>query len=384
MADPSLPYRLRLPGPTAVPERVRNAQASLIVNHRGPEFAEAATEIAQGLQQIIGTKNEILLFAASGTGMMEASLVNVLGPNDKVLILSNGQFAERFTAIAGGVGLQADTIDIPWGEDVEIDELTARLGAADYKAVVAIHNESSTGTVADLTKIGAAVRDTPALLIVDSVSGLGGIEMKQDEWGVDVLLSASQKALMCPPGLGIASVSNKAWKVIEQDAGRVRFYWDFRTARDWAAKGQTNFTPPVSLVWALREALRMIFEEGPAEVLARHDRLSRALRAGGTALGLPVFTKSPIVSNTVSVFEMPEGQDGGPVVRHLYERYGTVIAGARNKLDGKVIRFGTMGNLTDADIIVDLVHLGRTLEDLQVPVSRGDGIAAAEAVLREN
>ena len=384
MPDHTTPYRLRLPGPTAVPERVRNAQASLVVNHRGPEFAETANEIADRLQQLIGTDNEILLFAASGTGMMEASLVNVLGPDDKVLVLSNGQFAERFTSIAKGLRLQVDTIDIPWGEDVDIEVLTARLAETDYKAVVAIHNESSTGTVADLAKIGAVIRDTPALLIVDSVSGLGGIEMRQDEWGVDVLLSASQKALMCPPGLGIATVSDKAWKVIDRDAGQARFYWDFRAARDWAAKGQTTFTPAVSLVWALREALRMIFEEGPDTVLARHDRHSRALRAGGTALGLPVFTKSPILSNTVTVFELPEGQDAGPIVRHLYERYGTVIAGARNKLDGKVIRFGTMGNVTDGDIIVDLVHLGRTLEDLQVPVARGDGIAAAEAVLREN
>jgi aspartate aminotransferase-like enzyme len=209
------------------------------------------------------------------------------------------------------------------------------------------------------------------------VSGLAGIEMKQDAWGVDVLIGASQKALMCPPGVGLASVSAKAWKVVDQDAGRPRFYWDFRKARDAAAQGQSAFTPAVSLVAGLREALRMIFEEGLPEVLARHRRLADGLRAGGKALGLTLFPRSPLVSDTVTVFDVPDGVEGSAIVRHLYERYGTVIAGARNRLAGKVIRFGTMGYLSEADIVTDLLHLERTLEDLGLSVERGAGMAAA-------
>ena len=377
MSTNTMPYRLRLPGPTTVPERVRLALATPVVNHRGPEFAAILAETSALLQQVLGTKNDILLFACSGTGMMEASLANVLAPGDKLLVVANGQFAERFVTIARALGHEADTIDVPWGEAVCRDALATRLAGGDYRAVVAVHNESSTGTVANLAEIGAVVRKTPALLVVDSVSGLAGIEMKQDAWGVDVLIGASQKALMCPPGVGLASVSAKAWKVVDQDAGRPRFYWDFRKARDAAAQGQSAFTPAVSLVAGLREALRMIFEEGLPEVLARHRRLADGLRAGGKALGLTLFPRSPLVSDTVTVFDVPDGVEGSAIVRHLYERYGTVIAGARNRLAGKVIRFGTMGYLSEADIVTDLLHLERTLEDLGLSVERGAGMAAA-------
>ncbi len=375
-------YRLRLPGPTTVPERVRNAMAQPVVNHRGPEFSAIVKEIETGLQNIMGTANPVLLFAASGTGVMEASLANTLGPGDKALFIANGQFADRFAAIAEGLGLQANLLDVPWGDAVDPKALSARLAEADYQAVIAIHNESSTGAVADLEAIGAIVRDTPALLIVDSVSGLGGIEMQQDRWGIDILVSASQKALMCPPGLGLVSVSEKAWKIIDVNAPRTRFYWDFRTARDNAVDGQTAFTPAVSLGFALCEALRMIDEEGLPNVLARHARLAAALQAGGTALGLPVFTRSPIRSNTVTVLQMPDGHDSGTIVRHLYEQYGTVIAGARNKLQGTVVRFGTMGYIDEADILLDLMYLERTLDALGLPVTPGAALAAAQESLR--
>lgn len=376
------PYRLRLPGPTTVPERVRHALARPVVNHRGPEFSTVARDIEARLQNIMGTGNNVLLFAASGTGMMEASLANVMGPGDRALFLCNGQFADRFAAIAEGLQFQTDRLEVPWGDAVDVADLKARLATADYRAVIAIHNESSTGAVADLAAIGAAVKETQALLIVDSVSGLGGIDMQQDRWGVDILVSASQKALMCPPGLGLASVSEKAWQVIDDGAPRARFYWDFRKARDNAADGQTAFTPAVSLAFALQEALHMIGEEGLPNVLSRHARHAAALQAGAAALGLPLFTRAPIRSNTVTVLQLPDGKDAGPIVRHLYEKYGTVIAGARNKLKGTVIRFGTMGFVTDAEILTDLTHLGGALADLGWDIERGAALAAAEKVLR--
>jgi aspartate aminotransferase-like enzyme len=377
MSTEHLPYRLRLPGPTTVPERVRLAMARPAVNHRGPEFAAILGEISPRLQQLMGTANEVLLLATSGTGVMEAGLANALSPGDKALIVNSGQFGERFATIAAALGIAVDTIDVPWGKAVDAAELAHRLEGADYRAVVAVHNESSTGAVADLAAIGKAVAKTPSLLVVDSVSGLGGIDVKQDDWGVDILVSASQKALMCPPGIGVMSVSPKAWRVIEQATGMPRFYWDLRKAREAAAKGQTAFTPALSIAYGLQESLRMIFEEGPAAVLARHRRLADAMRQGAAALSLPLFPQSPVISNTVTALTVPDGLNGSTIVRHMYERYNTVIAGSRNKLDGKVIRIGTMGAVAEADILQDLLYLEHTLAALGLPVTPGAAVAAA-------
>jgi aspartate aminotransferase-like enzyme len=359
------PYRLRLPGPTTVPERVRAAMAQPVVSHRGPEFRAAVARCEELLQPIAGTANRMLLFASSGTGMMEAALVNVLGPGERVLIAGHGQFGERFAAIACALGVCVDLMETPWGCAPEAAEIRSRLARADYRAVVVVHNESSTGVVADLAAIGAVVRETAALLVVDSVSGLGGIEMRQDEWGVDVLLAASQKALMCPPGLGIASVGPKAWEVVNRSDRLPRYYWDFRKAAASAETAETPFTTPVSLVFGLREALEMMHQEGLDNVLARHRRLADELRAGCTALGLRSFPSAPLVSNTVVCLNVPEGLEGGEIVRGMYQRHNTVIAGSRNKLKGRVIRIGTMGWLDESDIRTDLEQLADTLATLK-------------------
>jgi aspartate aminotransferase-like enzyme len=208
--------------------------------------------------------------------------------------------------------------------------------------------------------------------------------MRQDDWHVDILLSASQKALMCPPGIGLVSVGAKAWPVIERADRVPRFFWDFRKAKAAMDKSETAFTPPLSLIAGLREALRMIDEEGLPNVHARHRRLAAALRAGGEALGLDIFTApSARRSDTVSVFRVPEGLEGGAIVRHLYEHHHTVIAGARNRLAGRVIRIGTMGVVTEGDILTDLLHLEETLRALGQTVAAGAGVAAAASILAE-
>ena len=378
----SLPYRLRLPGPTAVPQRVQKAIAGQVLNHRGPEFKDILNRTASLAQPIMGTENDVMFFASSGTGMMEASLANALGKGDRALILSNGQFGERFLSITKALGIEALAIEAPWGETVPAEVVGEKLRENDYQAVVVVHNESSTGAVTDLEALGKVVGETDAILIVDSVSGLGGMEMRQDDWGVDILVSASQKALMCPPGLGLVSVSAKGWERIEKDNAKPRFYWDFRKARLSAAKGQTTHTTPVTLMAGLREALTMIHEEGLENVLRRHQRLADAFRAGGMALGLTIFTRSAIKSNTVTVFSMPEGLDGNAVVKHMYERHNTVIAGARNWLSGKVIRIGTMGQLSETDILTDHEYLEATFNHLKWPVKSGQGTGAAEKVLK--
>jgi aspartate aminotransferase-like enzyme len=363
-------YRLRLPGPTAIPERVRQAIARPVLSHRGPEFTAILRHTEDMLQTVMGTRNHLFFFASSGTGMMEAALVNILAPGERLLIAVNGAWGERFADIGRSLGAQVDTIDFSWGYAPDAGEIQRRLAKADYRAVVVVHNESSTGVTADLAAIGAVVKDTDTLLVVDSVSGLGGMEMSQDEWGVDILIAASQKCLMCPPGLGIVSMSQKAWTVVQRPGGLPRFYFDFRKARASSDKMETPFTPPVSLIVGLREALQMIHEEGLDDVIERHRRLSTFLQTGCAALGLPPFSTTAELSPTVVCMRVPERLSGNDIVRTLYQRHNTVITGSRNKLEDRVIRFGTMGQLTTGDIATDLHYLEDTLHHLEAARAR--------------
>jgi aspartate aminotransferase-like enzyme len=356
---------------------VRQAIAQPALSHRGPEFRAIFDRAEELLKTILGTRNPVLFFASSGTGMMEASLVNILAPGERVLVSCHGQFGERFAAIGRALGAAVDTMDIPWGHPVDPADIEKRVRAADYRAVVIVHNESSTGVVADLASIGALLRDRPTLLVVDSVSGLGGIEMRQDEWGIDIVASSSQKALMCPPGLGLVSMSPKAWQVASRDDRMPRYYWDFRKAMASVEDSGTPFTTPVALLAGLREALEMIHEEGLSQVLARHRLVSSALRAGCEALGLRGFPQAERLSNTVVCVSVPDGIKGGDIVRDMYQRHGTVIAGSRNKLEGKVIRIGTMGDIDVRDILTDLLYLEDTLHTLGLPATPGAGVSAA-------
>jgi aspartate aminotransferase-like enzyme len=376
------PYRLRLPGPTAVPLRVREAMARPVVNHRGPEFHAIYGRIQELAKPILGTTNEVFLFASSGTGSMEASLANVLAPGERVMVAVNGQFGQHFASIAKALGARVDTIEATWGDAIDLGEIEKKVKSADYRALIVVHNESSTGITTDLADIGKILRDRPTLLIVDSVSGTGGLEMKQDEWGVDILATASQKALMCPPGIGLISVSAKAWKIVEKEDRVPRFFWDFRKARAAAEKSETAFTSPVSLIAGLKEALEMIHEEGMPQVLKRHKKLSSALRAGCTALGLASFGTATSLSPTVVALDVPEKLNGGEIVLRLYEQYGTVIAGSRNKLSGRVIRIGTMGDVHEDDILTDLAELEEVLSSLNWKVAKGAGTGVATTWLR--
>jgi aspartate aminotransferase-like enzyme len=371
-------YRLRLPGPTAVPERIRQATALPILNHRGAEFKALLAECQQRLKPVFGTGHSVLLFAGSGTAMMEASLANILSPGERVLIIVAGQFGDRFVSIAKALGAQIDTIAVEWGHPLDAALVAQRLRQNSYRAVVMVHNESSTGVAYDIAAVGSLLRDSPTLLVVDSVSGLAGMEMKMDAWGADIVVSASQKSLMCAPGIGLAAISPKAWKVVERDGRVPSFFGDFRRAKSSLDKGETPFTPPVTLVYGLVEALRMIDEEGLANVIERHRRLSTALRAGAQALGLELYNQPGTASNTVTAMKVPPGLEGGAIVQHLRKRYRTVIAGARHPSQtGKVIRIGTMGMVSEADIVLDLRHLEATLRDLGRSVPANAGVSAA-------
>ena len=376
-------YRLRMPGPAAIPERVRATVALPVLSHRGSEFRAILEEVTRALRAVLGTRHHVFLLGASGTGGMEAALVNVLSAGDAVLVVENGQFGERFSSIAEGLPVELDRLQIPWGEVPDAAMIAARVKAKRYRAVVIIHNESATGVVADLAAIGAVLRETETLLVVDSVSGVGGVEMRMDEWGADVVVTASQKSLMCPPGLAIAAVSEKAMNVVDAAHGIPRFFFDFRRAKASLDKGETPFTPPVPLILGMREALAMINEEGLAAVLARPARLASALRAGFEALGFAMFPAGRPFSPTVTVGVVPEGLDGSAIVRHMYATYRTVIAGQRTKLRNRVIRIGTMGFVGPEDILADLHYLECTLRDLGRAPAPGAGVQAAAAVLAQ-
>ncbi len=372
-------YRLRLPGPTMVPERIRQATALPILNHRGAEFKAMLAECQQRLQPIFGTSGSVLMFAGSGTAMMEAALANILSPGERVLVVVAGQFGERFVAIAKALGAEVDTLDIEWGHKLDSEQVARRVQASDYRAVVMVHNESSTGVTYDLAPIGKLLKDSPTLLVVDSVSGLAGTEMSMDAWGADIVVSASQKSLMCPPGIGLAAISPKAWKIIERDGRVPSFFADFRRAKASLDKGETPFTPPVTLIYGLLEALHMIDEEGLKNVIERHRRIGAARRAGAQARGRELYTQPGTASNTVTAMKVPQGLVGGTIVQHLRERYRTVIAGARAaRQTGKVIRIGTMGMVSEGDILTDLRHLESTLKDLGRPAPAAHaGVRAA-------
>lgn len=377
----SLPYRLRLPGPTPVPEKVREAISQPVVNHRGPEFRAIYGEVQRLAKPVFGTESQIIALACSGTGAMEAALVNVQAPGERMLVAVNGQFSERFAAIGRALGAEVDVVEIPWGRAVNADDIERRLSIADYRAVVVVHNESSTAITTPLQPIGALLRDRETLFIADSVSGLAGTDVRQDDWGVDVVVTASQKALMCPPGAALVSISEKARKVIELDTRSPRFYFDFRKALSANEKSETPFTAPVAHIAGLNAALEMIHAEGLPAVLERHKRLSRALREGCSAIGLPGYGNPTAQSPTVVAVEVPQNLNGADIVRLLYERHRTVIAGARNKLARKIIRFGTMGHIHEGDILTDLEHLEDVLASLGHKFNRGDAVAAASAML---
>jgi aspartate aminotransferase-like enzyme len=373
-------YRLRIPGPTAVPERVRQAMALPVLSHRGPEFRTILTDCVDMLRGVAGTKGDVFLFGGSGTAGMEAALTNVLSPGDAILVLVNGQFGERFVSIAETTGAQVDRVEVPWGEACDPAEVATRLRARRYRAVACVHNESATGVVTDIAAIGALLAGTDTLLIVDSVSGLAGIDVRMDAWGIDILVGASQKALMSPPGLAVLAVGEKAMRAVEATT-TPRFFFDLRKAKAASLKGETAFTPPVSLVLGLREALAMIHDEGLPNVLKRHRRMSEALQAGCVALGLPMLPATELRSATVTVALVPEGMEGSAIVRHMYARYHTVIAGQRTRLANRVIRFGTMGAIGVQDILTDLEQLEETLRHLGRSIAPGAGVQAARASL---
>ncbi len=363
----SLPYRIRLPGPTAVPERVMRAAARPIVAHRGSRFLPVFKDVLDRLHPIFGRGPDGIppfVFASTGIGGMESAVVNVVAPGERFLVCTTGQWGPVFRRLIEGVGGIVDEVVSPYGGAIDLDGVGKALAATKYTAVFAIHSESSTGALGDLKALGAIVGKTDALLVVDTVSGLAGAEMQADAWGVDVAVTACQKALMSPPGLAIASVSPKAWAVIDKPNRGPRGYFDYRKFRPNSEKGEPTYTAPVAMLNALHEALVMIGEEGLENAIARHLRLSTALRAGFVELGFSVFpTTTP--TPTCQVFYTPEGIDAEAYIALMAERYNTDYATTRlEEHKSRMVRIGTMGCVSEGDIFTDIHLTARALADM--------------------
>jgi aspartate aminotransferase-like enzyme len=328
-------------------------------------------EATSKLKGFYKTKEDVFILTSSGTGAMEATVVNTLSPGDKVLVLSTGAFGDRFATIAEQFGADVTRLNFEWGQAVDLDEAKRALDAdPKIKAVLVTHNETSTGVTNDLAAIGKLVRGYDKLLLVDAISSLGCIDVQTDAWGCDVVVTGSQKGWMVPPGLAFASVGERAWKA-HAAAKMPRFYWDFTKAKDFLNKDQTPFTPAVSLFYALDVSLKMMAEEGMENIFARHVRHGQRARAGVKSLGLSLFANESCASNTITAITSPDGVDANKLRDVMRDEYGVVLAGGQSKLAGKIFRIGHLGFVTDAEIDDVIAKLRQALPQLGFKVPAG-------------
>lgn len=374
------------PGPTPVPPEVLSALGEPVVHHRAPRFTEILREVVAGMKHIYQTENDIIVYAASGTGAMESAVVNVVNPGDHVLVASVGNFGERWKKLTATWGAEVTVLDYEWGTKAVPADIERSLAADPaIKAVFVQFSETSTGVVNDIKTIGQIVHKTPAILVVDAISGLGATDLKTDEWHVDVCVSGSQKALMVPPGLAYVAVSDKAWKVVEQCA-TPRFYFDWVAARKKMSgeAAQTPYTPAVNLMVAQNRAIELIKQEGLQNVFERHRILGRAAKDGVMALGLELFGPDDPEANSVTAVKVPEGIEGAKIGKLARDRWGVWLAGGQGPLKGKIFRFGHCGYFGHTDIIVGLSTVEMVLAELGYPVQFGASTAAAEQVFMKS
>ena len=348
---------LRIPGPTPCPEAVLKEMSRQMINHRGPEFAQILNGVTDKLKQLFQTKNDVFLLTGSGTGGLEAAVVNTLSPGDKVLAVSIGVFGDRFAAIAQKFGAEVIPLNFEWGKAADIDEIRKSLKKEpDVKAVLVTHNETSTGVTNDLAQISTVVKEFDKLLLVDAISSLGSIELPVDDWHCDITVTGSQKGWMVPPGLAMVAISENAWQANAR-ARMPRFYWDFAKAKSYLEKGQTPWTPAISVVFALKLALEMMLQEGLANIIARHARIAQMTRDGVKALGLPLFAEEGHASNTVTSIAASDGLNVAKLLKILREEHHVVLGGGQQKLSGQIFRIGHLGWVNEEDINMVLKSL---------------------------
>jgi aspartate aminotransferase-like enzyme len=365
-----------------VPSNVLLAMAQPMIHHRTPEYEALFIEVRAGLKRLFQTSQDVIPFTSSGTGALEAAVVNTLSAGDTVLVLRAGKFGERWDEICRTYGVRVIPLDAPFGQTVPAEAFEQALRAhPEAKAVLMQHSESSTGVLHDVRGIAAVTRASGAILIVDAVSSLGIADLRMDEWGVDAVVAGSQKGLMLPPGLSFCALSEKAWGHVK--ASRLpKYYFDIATERKFVARNECRFTPAVSIFVGLREVLKMIEAETLPGVFRRHERLARATRGGVEALGLELFAKaspSPALTAVVA----PRGVDSEAVLSTYSTSHNITIAGGQGEMKGQVFRLGHMGYVADFDVITALAALEQVLEELGHPVDLGAAVRAAQKVLGE-
>ncbi len=356
--------QLRIPGPTPCPPEVLKVMAMPMVNHRGAEYHQTLSEVTEKIKAVYQTKNDLEILTGSGTGGLEAAVVNVLSPADKVLSVSIGVFGDRWANIAKTFGADVTSLKYEWGRAADPDEIADALKKDPaIKAVMVTHNETSTGVTNDLGAIAKVVKGAGKLLLVDAISSMSSVDLPVDEWGCDIVLSGSQKGWMVPPGLVFASVSAEAWRAYET-AKMPRFYWDLGKSKQYRQKLENPWTPALSIVFALNTALDIMHKEGIENIFARHARLGQATRDGVKALGLSLFADEKHASNTVTAVKAPEGFNSNDLRKVCKGKYGVEMAGGQQSLDGKIFRIGHLGYVNDDDIKEVLAALKSGLQEI--------------------
>ncbi len=371
--------RLMTPGPAPVPEDVLLELARPLIHHRSSEAKGVVGEVTRGLQTVFQTKNDVLILTSSGTGAMEAAVVNTVATGSKALVLNAGHFAARWGTLCKTFGAEPISLDTEWGQPVDPGQVARALAEhPDVACVFATLSETSTGTGHPIAELGPIVAKTPALFVVDGISGVGAMECRTDEWGIDLLCVGSQKALMLPPGLAFVAVSPKAWTRIDGQESP-SFYFNLKAARRAMLDSDTPYTPAHTLILALRKSLERIQQEGLEQVWARHRRMSQACRAGINALGLELFSSRP--AEGMTVFRVPSELKDSDIRSRLVERFGLTTVGGQGKLKGQIIRIGHMGYTDEIDVVAGLAALEMVLHDLGYVVKPGCAVTAAQQVL---
>ncbi len=376
-------YRLMAPGPVAVPERVRLAMAGTLLHHRAPAFLPVLEEVRANVKRVFQTEREVLLLASSGTGAMEAAVTNCLADGERAVVVRGGKFGERWADLCNAYGVGVIPVDVEWGRAVDPAAVRAAFRAnPDARALLVQASETSTGVYHPIEALARIVRESQErLMIVDGISGVGVHDLPMDRWGLDVVVSGSQKSWLLPPGLAFIALSERAERALGSNQ-RGRYYLDLRKELKSQPKNQTAFTPTVALILGLREALAMILEEGLPAVFARHEAFARATRAGAQAIGLRLFAPDAPSFACTSLW-VPEGLDGKGLIRRIRDVYGITVEGGRDAYEGRIVRIGHLGDLDDFDVLTCVAALEMALCDLGYPAKLGEGVRAAMEILHE-
>ncbi len=376
-------YRLLTPGPVAVPERVRLAMAQTLVHHRAPDFLPVFEEVRRELRKVFQTERDVLVLASSGTGGMEAAVANILSPGDKAIVVRAGKFGERWSELCASFGIETENVDVEYGQAVDPAAVRAAFERAPAaRALLVQASETSTCVYHPVKELAQLVHEAPErMIILDGISAIGVHDIPMDEWELDVVVSGSQKSWLLPPGLAFVALSERAERAVHASTN-TRYYFDLRAELASQGANQTAYTPAVSLIAGLREALSMLLERGLPAVFAKHEALARATRSAMTALGLELLAPdSP--SFACTAVRVPAGVDGTLLIKHLRDRYDFTLAGGQGELAGEIFRIGHMGDVDSFDTLGAIAAVEMTLADLGYPVKLGEGTRAATEILRD-